>query len=537
MATSAKDICDLYQRLSEERLIHEPTWKQCCDVTNAVMGSGFSCATPMTSDDIRRKNARRFDTTAEVAVSLLTSNLLTGLTPPNSVWFGLQTSRENRQETAWFQESAKTLWRNLHSSNYTSKAYDTIGHYLRIGYGCLYIDEDPQGGYRFIVWNPASIFLTTTRADGEIDTVIRRFKLTGVAALAEYGAELSEETRKKIDANGQEKIDFVQIIKPNTERDVNANLRFASISVEKDQKKIVRKSGYMEFPLVIPRGTIIPDTCYANGKVLDVLADAQNLDQLVRNSQRASNQSVNGTYIAANDSEINTKTIRFGEGQVIMARTTDSIKLLPNGAQAFDQAHYMMERMQSQIRDGLMTTIFQTNMTSTMSAKEVTERMSLYRQQLAAVFGNLQTAFVRPLVIRCFWLAYRAGAFSRPPESLEGKLQAMDVRYLDPLSRAAQESEIQSMLAAFNASVMVAQAYQKPDILDNFDPDKMVRDFWHLYYAPAGSLRNETERDSIRQDKAMQQAAMASMAAQTAQQNPEAAGAMANMMQTGALMQ
>ena len=58
------------------------------------------------------------------------------------------------------------------------------------GWFALYIDEDrEEGGFSFQQWPLAQCYVTSTRRDGIVDTIYRRYQLTAEQAIKEFGAD------------------------------------------------------------------------------------------------------------------------------------------------------------------------------------------------------------------------------------------------------------------------------------------------------------------------------------------------------------
>ncbi|WP_239505044.1 portal protein, partial [Serratia marcescens] len=96
--------------------------------------------------------------------------------------------------------------------------------------------------------------------------------LTAEQAIAEFGQDaVSEKIRDAAKKKPDDKFDFLHAIFPRTNYMVSArlakNLRFASYNIDVTAKKVVRESGYHEFPCCVPRWMKIPGGSYGIGPV------------------------------------------------------------------------------------------------------------------------------------------------------------------------------------------------------------------------------------------------------------------------------
>ena len=435
---------------------------------------------------------------------------MSGLTPANSLWFGMDVGQETEEERRWLDDSADILWQNIHASNFDAAAFEGLIDVVCAGWFALYIDQDMEkGGFTFDLWPIASVYASASKAGGKIDTVYREYKLTAEQAVNEFGEEnVSENTRKLAKDKPQEMVRFVHAIYPRTTHMVNAklakNMPIASCKVEVEAKKLVSESGYHEMPVVVPRWMMIPDSVYAVGPVFDALPDARTLNELCRMDLAAGDLAIAGMWIAEDDGVLNPRTVKVGPRKIIVANSVDSMKPLQSGSN-FQYAETKIARLQGSIRKILMADQLQAQDGPAMTATEVHVRVNLIRQLLGPVYGRLQTEYLQPMIERCFGIAYRAGVLGAAPESLAGR--NFTVRYLSPLARSQKLEEV-TAIDTFVAGAL-AIAATDPTVMDNIDMDEAQRFKGEALGVPGSIIRSTADRDKIRADRAQaQQAAM-----------------------------
>lgn len=455
------------------------------------------------------------DSTLTDAARTQASAIISGLTPANSRWFGLDVDHATDEEKRWLDESADVLWRNIHNSNFDSAAYEGNLDLMSAGWFALYVDSDREkGGFTFQLWPIATVYCDSSRSDEQIDIVYRCYELTAEQAVNEFGKELSEKVRKQAERDPSSKIKFVHAIYPRKggkQGDVAKKLPIASVHVDLDNKLIVRESGYNEMPVVVPRWMQIPQSVYAIGPVSDALPDAKTLNEIKRMELANADLAISGMWIAQDDGVLNPRTITVGPRKVIVANSVDSMRPLHSGAD-FNVSFTKCEQLQAAIRKIMLADQLQPQNGPAMTATEVNMRQQLIRQLLGPIYGRMQAEYLQPLVERCFGIAFRAGIFSETPESLQNKY--ISIKYVSPMARAQKFDEVTAISNFVQMTMQNSQVNQ--EVLDNIDFDKATRFTGEALGVPAQLIRTEQEVADLRQQRieAEQQAMQAQLAQQ-----------------------
>src|SRR3546814_17973148 len=116
-----------------------------------------------------------------------------------------------------------------------------------------------------------------------------------------------------------------------------------------------------------------------------------------------------------------------------------------------------------------------------MTAEEVRTRVDMIRKLLGPVYGRLQAEYIKPMIDRCFGLAYRAGIFTPAPQSLRGR--SFSVRYVSPMARAQKLDEVMALQQVFAAAAQT-EPYE-PGIRDEPDPAHALA----VYIVDRGAVR------------------------------------------------
>lgn len=79
----------------------------------------------------------------------------------------------------------------------------------------MYVDNKPEGGLVFNTWNIGSCYISSTQANGLIDTVFREYELTAQQAIKEFGIENVSDRLKRIsESKPDSKHRFIHAIYP-----------------------------------------------------------------------------------------------------------------------------------------------------------------------------------------------------------------------------------------------------------------------------------------------------------------------------------
>lgn len=520
------DIAAVVRRLSAlktERQRHEQHWSDCYRYGCPERAQGFS------GSDVDRKQARAdlYDSTASGSVQLLVSSIMSGTTPPSSVWFKAVPAGHDDDETTdnggerWLESATHFIWRNIHASNFDSEAFEATTDGVVAGWLVLYIDTDRErGGYVFETWPIGSCWIASTRADQRPDVIYREHELTAAQCVVEYGDSCSERVRSLAEKEPDAKVQLLRVIQPRAGAEhgqLAKNLPFESLHIELDSKTLLRESGYHEFPCAVARWRRIPHSVYATGQMSVALPDAKTANKLVEQTLQAGDLAIGGMWIAQDDGVLNPATVKIGPRRVITANSVESMKALAP-ASNFQLAENLLDSLRQAIRRNLMSDQLQPVDGPAMTATEVHVRVDLIRQQLGPVYGRWQSEYLIPIVERCFGLALRAGVLGQPPEELQG--QDMQIKFLSPLARSQKledVSAIERYLTGIGSIVQIDQG-----VLDNVDFDAVAQLYGKGLGVPVSILRSSEGRAALREQKA--QAAQAAQEQQQAMQLQQQAG-------------
>lgn len=537
-----------HAQMKVKRQLLEQHWRECYDFTYPLRGARFSLIGGSTGNMdpnalqsyALAKQRQIYDGTATDSCRILASALVSGSTPANSLWVGLSTNSGDTDEDddegtddesrVWLDDSAHDIWTNIHASNYDSIAFECRLDEVIAGWFALYVDEAEEGGYNFEQWAIAGVWAACSKPGGPVDIVHREVHMSAEQVVNKYGQNMvSSQTLQKSIYKPDEIVPILQTIYPRG-ADANGkmakNLPIASCHFEIQSKHKLLESGYHEMPVIVPRWLIIPDSVYPVGPMWDALADTKSLNKAVEMSFSNMDLALAGMWIAEDDGVLNPRTLKVGPRKVVVANSTDSMKALQPGGK-FELAALEMERLQRQVRKVLMADLLEPQQRPGQppTATEVQVKVEMIRQLLGPLYGREQSEFMKPLVKRCFGIAYRAGVLGNAPESLRGKV--VNIRYKTPMARSQQAVDVGAMDRHELSLMNEAKGTGKPEILDNYNWDKAVRRRAHLLGVPADLTPSIDDIEATRKSRADQAQAQqtAALAATVAGQATQGATA------------
>lgn len=502
MSANAQAIIRRLSALRSMRQPHEQGWAECFDYSFPERSNGLN-GTTVLPQDVQSKKIRILDDTAADSSRILSSAIVSGTTPANSLWFGLDAGQESDDENRWLDESSRIVFENIHGANFDSAAFECCVDIVGAGWFVLYIEEAEEGGYHFEQWPLGQCFISASKSGGPADTIYREIELTVEQLVAEYGIE--NVSSKVSDAYQNEKYDdkfsVVQAIYPRQIHAVNGrmskSLPFASCHVEVGEKHTLRESGYHEFPCVIPRWMLVPGSPYATGAMAQALGSIRTLNDIKAMELMNLDMAAAGMYVAEDDGVLNPQAVKIGPRKIIVANSVESIKpLAPAGD--FNVVFSSEDRLQSAIRKALLADQLQPQNGPTMTATEVHVRVQLIRQLLGPIYGRLQAEYLQPLVTRCFGIAYRAGILGQAPESLQDRV--FTVKYLGPLARAQRLEDVSAMDRMEATLMQEAQADQT--VLDLYDFEEAARERSNFLGVPQRVMRSAESVQKLRDERA-----------------------------------
>jgi hypothetical protein len=518
----AQQILKRLSQLKLDRIKHESHWKDCYKYCAPERQQSFT-EVAATALEQERKQARSelFDTTAIEGIQLLVSSIVSGTTSPVSIWFksvpsGVDTPSQLTQGEQWLHMVDQFLFRNIHASNFDSEVTDFLTDLVVAGWAVLYADTNrDKGGFTFNTWSIGNCYISSTQANGLIDTIYREFELSAEQIVSEFGIDnVSDKVRTALDKKPDQKFTLVQAIFPRDSKlvkgeegkRVSTSMPFASYTIEAQSKHILKESGFEEFPCVVSRFKKIPDSHYGLGMGSMVISDAKTANQIMKLSLQTAELNLGGLWIAAHDGVVNPNTLRIRPNAIISVNSIDnSIKRLDTGSANVGLGLDFLQHFQAKIKRTLMSDALSDNRAQPLTATEVQARVQVYRNQLGSIFSRMQSEYLQLLLERCWSLSMRSGVLPPAPEELM-QASRISFNFINPM---AASQKLEWVTAIQNLMINVSQMAQiDQTVMDNLNLDAMVQVMADALAVPTEAIRTDEEIAQLRQSKQEQQQAM-----------------------------
>jgi len=524
-----------YRKLEEDRSSFRAQWQE---ITDYLLPRRGRYLTESQGTKGRKRTNKIIDNSAGQALRTLAAGMMSGLTSPARPWFRFQTrdavTMNAEGVKQYLGEVEAVLRKVLAGSNFynsVSSLYTEMGAF---GTGVLYRRRHPQHvvNYRALT---AGEYVIAENEYNQVDTLGRDFTMTVAQIVEQFVLDKdsgnldwskASDTVKNLwkQKNYDQLISVVHMVQPRRakERDLakmdGVNRPYTDTYFEKggNTDVLLQDGGHFRRPFFACRWDVLGGDVYGYSPAMDQLGDIKQLQHEQRRKAQAIDKMVNPPMTAP-------VSLRGKPTTVIAGGTTYVDNA--NGGAGFQPAYLVQPRIQEMMMDiqevqnriqrGFYADLFAMMINSDrrqMTATEVAERHEEKLALLGPVLQRMNTELLDPLLEDLFFICMEEGLLPEPPEALQDI--DIEIKYVSILAQAQEASAAAAMERTVGFAGNLAGI--APDILDNLDLDEAVREYADILGGSPKLLREITERDQIRGERAKQQQ-MAQMAAQANQ--------------------
>jgi hypothetical protein len=321
-------------------------------------------------------------------------------------------------------------------------------------------------------------YCISTDAKGRVCTLYREFDMTVSQMVKEFGLENCSVSVQNMYRTGSldQWVPIIHAIEPRADRDIgkrdSKNMPFGSwyFEVGGEDGQFLRESGFMQFPALCPRWSVVGGDIYGNSPGMESLGDIKQLQhEQLRKAQAIDYQTKPPLQVPAamknRDVETLPGGISYYDGASNGIKTAFEVNL--NLQYLLNDIVDCRERVRGAFYADLFLML--ANMPNTrMTATEVAERHEEKLIMLGPVLERLHNELLSPLVDMTFTRMLTAGLIPPAPQELQGMdLNIEFVSMLAQAQRAIGTNAVDRFVGNLGA---IAQ--MKPDILDKFDQDQ-----------------------------------------------------------------
>lgn len=506
--------------LNNDRSSFEPHWRELSDFINP-RGSRF-LVTDVNRND--RRNTKTVDPTATLANRTLSSGMMSGITSPARPWFKLATPDPDMMDYGpvklWLEAVQRRMNEVYNKSNlYQSLPllYSSLGTYST---GAMAVLEDDEDVIRTMMFPIGSYYLANS-ARGSVDTCYRKFTMTVRQLVMEFGMSNVSASVKGLWESGSYEtwIEVIHAVYPNIDRDTgkldskNKRVKSVYFEVGGDNDKLLRESGFDEFPIMAPRWEVNGEDVYGSscpgmialGQVKALQLEQKRKSQLIDKatnppmigptslrSQRVSLLPGDVTYL-----DVMTGQEGLKPAYLVNPNTADLLADIQDTRQMINSAYFV---------DLFM--MLQNINTRSMPVEAVIEMKEEKLLMLGPVLERLNDECLNPLIDRTFSIMARKNLLPPPPDVLQG--MPLKIEYISVMAQAQKSIGLSSLSSTVGFIGQLAQV--KPEALDKLDTDQAIDAFAEMSGVSPTVIVPQEQVNQIREERAQQQKQQQAMA-------------------------
>lgn len=473
-----------------------------------------------------KQTNRLFDIEAIQNVDDLAAALHGLLTNPSLMWFLLSTGDKevdgDKDVQKWLFDSALLMHQTLNASNFQTEIAETYIDLGSIGTTSLRIEDDEDDVFRFYS-EPIYDVVIAENHKGIIDMVSRVYEYTARQLMERFGeAAIDDQMIAESKNNPSKKFKVVHEVAPRTMAEMegkvgNMAMPWRSVHVLKHGAKVLKESGFEEWPYATPRWSKINAETYGRSPAMKALAEIKMVNSMKKVTIQGAQLRIAPPMQVPDNGFMGPLQVKPFGTNYYRANSKNRIEPLftaadPGlGKDLIDDEHLMIKR--AFLLDKLITPQL-----DRMTATEVIQRRDEQLRFLGPTLGRLDRELLKPIVDRCFGIMNRKKMFKQIPQKLNefveskgGKFDLI-IKYKSTVAQAQLISQADNMVRAIQATSIVVPAM--PEIMDNIDGDKLLKKNFEIYGVDPEILRSDQEVEKIRQNRqaAAQQAAENSQA-------------------------
>lgn len=530
MAESLKErLGKQFAQLDNDRASFVSHWRELSEFIDP-RGSRFLVSDANRND---RRNSRIVDPSASLAADTLSSGMMSGITSPARPWFRLATPDPDMMDygpvKVWLETVQNRMNDMFNKSNlYQSLPllYSSLGNYST---GAMAVLEDDDDIIRTVPFPIGSYHLANS-ARGSVDTCYRKFSMTVRQLVMQFGKDNVSTSVKGMweSGNYEQWVEVMHAVYPNVDRDTGRmdakNKPYKSVYYEVggDGDKLLRESGFDEFPIIAPRWTVNGEDVYGSkcpgmtalGQIKALQLEQKRKSQIidkVTNPPMVGPSSLKNQRVSLLPGDITyidqmTQQDGFRPAYQVNPDMSGLLADIQDTRQIIDRCYFVdLFRMLQSIN------------TRSMPVEAVIEMKEEKLLMLGPVLERLNDEGLNPLIDRAFSLMARKNMLPPPPEVMQG--MPLRIEYISVMAQAQKSIGLSSLTQAVGFIGQLAQV--KPEALDKLNIDEAIDSYAEMSGVSPTVILPQEQVDQIRKSRAQQQqqmqaAAMAQAAAQGA---------------------
>ena len=185
-----------------------------------------------------RRDPRDLDNTCRQAITIFSSGMLSGVSPPSDQWFQLRISDKSggadlekyRPVSEWLEQVEKVFRKDFIKKNFYTQQVSSYKHIGLYGMQAMLVGESPKGQGTYYRDVPVDEIYVANDFAGRVNVVFREMNITLQHALQMFGKEnLSPQLQKQADEKNANLQDLVTIVHAVIERPLATKISSATM--------------------------------------------------------------------------------------------------------------------------------------------------------------------------------------------------------------------------------------------------------------------------------------------------------------------
>ena len=509
--------CELSEltRMMAERAPYENNWRDVDARVNPFQAGGFNGVTPGA-----RRGQSNFDVTASESRDRFGAAMVSISVPKRLQYINVKFADANLNKLPsvkrWCAAAGPRLYaiRYAPHTGFGRTAFETFCQVGGYGNAPLWHGERPGTGVFYQSLHLAECFFDVDFS-GRVDTVRRSFRKSARQCEQMFGrAALTPKMLEAItNDKGHLEFELIHAVRPSEELNRDAmdyrSMPVASIYIARDEKMVLKRSGYHSMPISVARDVTSPGEKYSHSPSIRMMPTIMGVNVMQQTILRAGHKAVDPALAFYNDdgmTSLSTKPNGLNPG-LVDENGRLLVAAMPGGGGNIPMGMEMVEQERAIIRRGFMGEYWK------LLAEDSVQRSATAVLEIAAKQGALiapygeqfDTDVANPVTQRDLELALRAGQIDPfPPEVIEAGAWPL-IEYDNPLSRMARAEEPAGLTRMIEVLAPFAQS--RPDVFDVIDIDKAAPEIADVLGVNANWIRSPEDLAAVRKSRTDAQAA------------------------------
>ena len=524
------------ESLKSLRRRHEPQWGE---IRDFIAPDSMEDPTTQSVNEGMRRDSAIVNNTPTLALETAVSGLFNGTCDPTERWLEVEAVDPELNKIhnvrTYCDEVTDRMLAELARSNFYKQVAEDFRSLLAFGTCATFMEETFVGDAIINFQSmPIASYYVANNFRREVDQVARDLRMTASQMVSEFGEKACSATvveSARDSKRAQQEFPVVHVVYQNPAYNPQRSMMSADKmwkscyyepqSTDGDKNKTLEEAGFGAFPVACARWNTTGANPWGFGCGRTAIGDCRALMAMEIDSATAVELQVKppllvpsgmaGTPVSlipggltySPDAASDRGVVPIMQVQHDLSHSTQKIN---EHEDRIDRAFYVPIFLMLANDDG-----------GKMTATEVRERAQEKRLALTPIL-RVGEEYHKPIARFLFEIAGRRGRLPEPPVELQG--QEIKVTLKSTLFQAA---ELERNIAARGAVANAAQIGEiRPDVLDNIDFDKVVREDFRRSGVPADLLLDPAKVEAMRAARAQAaakqaQGEAANLAAQTAQ--------------------